>query len=73
MIKGIAVNKEVQTLCQICLFYPLSFHSNLQPESPAFLLLPQAMLCSPYLGNSGLSFPRNAVEMFISTSSAASP
>lgn len=73
MIKGIAVNKEVQMLRQICLFNPLSFHSNLQPESPACLLLPQAMLCSLYLGNSGLIFPRKAVEIFISISSAASP
>lgn len=73
MIKGIAVNKEVQTLCHICLFNPLSFHSNLQPESPACLLLPQAMLCSLYLGNSGLIFLRKAVDIFISISSAASP
>lgn len=44
VIKGIAVNREVQT-CQTCLLYPLSFHSNLQPESTACLLLPLAMLC----------------------------
>jgi len=40
MLKSIAVKREVQTVLQLCPFYPF-FHFNLQLESALCMLLPQ--------------------------------